>query len=318
MNERALVVAYTGVIINGDLIYESISPSACGRAESLGRMGECVWALTQASGSVSIHFNSSGEGPSMDCPCVGWRTAAAVVGNPVPVPWPCPLRDVWACPRNALWAMGCGIGNAGHTIQAVPFQVAEYQLFGAPGWDPGVPAAVRVLIVSSSWWMPSQTEHCWISSHTGLESTTPDFPFVVRIRMGAGKLVFLVLPALIYCLDDLVKLKKGSLLVGASFWFGGTNSLLVSPGEVSEEVKAQYYFEMKLLLFPCKPVSICSLQDLRLESWKGLSQQLAGACLKALNYMLMRWWRIILWPEVQDGEPGDLDYFPGFSTDFIQ
>lgn len=33
-------MAYAGVIISGDLIYESISPSARGRAESLGTMGE--------------------------------------------------------------------------------------------------------------------------------------------------------------------------------------------------------------------------------------------------------------------------------------
>lgn len=278
-------------------------------------MGERIWTLARASGSVSVPSNSIGEGVSVNCPCVGWRTYSVVVGNPGLVPGPCPLRGVWARLRNALWATGHGIGNAGSMIRAVPFQVAEYQLLGASGWDPGVPAAVGVLIVSSSWRMPSQMEHCWICSHKGLVSSTPEFPFVVWTRMGADKLV---LSELIYCLDDLVKLKKGFLLVGASFWFGEMNSLLVSPGEFSEEVKANIILKWNYCTFSCKPVSIRSLRGLRRESWKGLSQQLAGACLKALNYKLMWWWRIILRPEVQDGEPGDLEYFPGFSTDFIQ
>lgn len=90
--------------------------------------------------------------------------------------------------------------------------------------------------------------------------------------MGAGKLLLLVLSELIYCLDDLVKLKKGSLLAGASLWFEEVNSLLASPSEFSEEVEAQYSFEMTVAHFPVSR-SICSLQDLRLESCKGLSQQ---------------------------------------------
>lgn len=94
------------------------------------------------------------------------------------------------------------------------------------------------------------------------------------------------------------------------------NSQLILPVEGSEEVKAQDNSEVKLVRH--NPVSICPLQDFRPEPWKGLSQQPAGASIQALNYMLMWRWRIILQPEVQDGEPGDLECFPGFSTDFIQ